>query len=162
MADGVIHLPPSDPSTGAKQDTGNGSLSSILTKLTDTLARFGVLGADGSGIASVSNAVPIGGVDTGGTARTALTNASGVLQSGIAKGTSYSSAALEASAVVSASAGACVVTAPTVTTLIDSIGVAAVPSVTNATNDVEFSVTGKLATSIDWAISSVHVHLFSV
>ena len=59
-------------------------------------------------------------------------------------------------------AGACVVTAPTVTTLIDSIGVAAVPSVTNATNDVQFSVTGKLATSIDWAISSVHVHLFSV
>ena len=58
-------------------------------------------------------------------------------------------------------AGACVVTAPTVTTLIDSIGVAAVPSVTNATNDVEFSVTGKLTTSIDWAISSVHVHLFS-
>lgn len=59
-------------------------------------------------------------------------------------------------------AGACVVTAPTVTTLIDSIGVAAVPSVTNATNDVQFSVTGKAATSIDWAISSVHVHLFSV
>ena len=59
-------------------------------------------------------------------------------------------------------AGACVVTAPTVTTLVDSIGVAAVPSVTNATNDVQFSVTGKLATSIDWAISSVHVHLFSV
>ena len=104
MADGVIHLPPSDPSTGAKQDTGNGSLASILTKFTDTLARFGVLGANGSGIASTTNAVPVGGVDTGGTARTALTNASGVLQSGIAKGTSYSSAALEASAVVSASA----------------------------------------------------------
>lgn len=142
MGDAVIHLPPSDPSTGAKQDTGNGSLASILTKLTDTLARFGVLGANGSaiasvtngvpvtpetastwnvsdraarllgaitgangsGIASTTNAVPVGGVDTGGTARTALTNASGVLQNSAAKGTAYSSAALEASAVVSASA----------------------------------------------------------
>lgn len=104
MADGVVHLPPSDPSTGAKQDTGNGSLASILTKLTDTLARFGVLGANGSSIASTTNAVPVGGIDTGGTARTALTNASGVLQNSAAKGTAYSSAALEASAVVSASA----------------------------------------------------------
>ena len=61
MADGVIHLPPSDPSTGAKQDTGNGSLASILTKFTDTLARFGVLGGDGATIASFSNALPIFG-----------------------------------------------------------------------------------------------------
>lgn len=61
MADGVVHLPPADPSTGAKQDTGNGSLASILTKFTDTLARFGVLGADGTSLASATNAVPIVG-----------------------------------------------------------------------------------------------------
>ena len=74
--------------------------------VSDRAARLlgALTGANGSSIASVSNAVPVGGVDTGGTARTALTNAAGVLQSGIAKGTSYSSAALEASAVVSASA----------------------------------------------------------
>ena len=104
MADGVVHLPPADPSTGVKQDTGNGSLASILTKLTDTLARFGVLGANGSGLASTTNAVPVGGVDAGGTARTLLTNASGATQVGFHQGTAYSSAAAESSAVISASA----------------------------------------------------------
>lgn len=89
--------------TNIAKETG-GNLAAILDKFTDTLARFGVLGANGSSLASTTNAVPVGGVDTGGTARTALVNAAGVLQSGIAKGTSYSSAALEASAVVSASA----------------------------------------------------------
>ena len=60
-------------------------------------------------------------------------------------------------------AGAATVTTGTVTTLIDTIGVAGVPSAVAATNDVSLRVQGKAGpTEIDWCISAVHVHLFSV
>lgn len=64
----------------------------------------GLLGANGSSIATAANPVPIGGIDSSSTARPVLTSAAGNVQVSSAKGTSYSSAALEISRVVSASA----------------------------------------------------------
>lgn len=64
----------------------------------------GLLGANGSAIASVTNAVPVGGKDGSGSAQPFLVNASGVAQTSAAKGTSVSSTAAESSHVISASA----------------------------------------------------------
>lgn len=59
-------------------------------------------------------------------------------------------------------AGGAAVTVGAVTTIIDTIGVAGVPSVAAAGNDMVFSVTGKAGpTDIDSAISCVHLHLFA-
>ena len=59
-------------------------------------------------------------------------------------------------------AGAATVTTGTVTTLVDTIGVAGVPSAVASTNDVSVRVQGKAATEIDWCISAVHVHVYAV
>lgn len=64
----------------------------------------GLLGVNGTSIATGANPVPVGGIDGGGTARPLLTSAAGNMQTAPAKGTSYSSPALEISKVVSASA----------------------------------------------------------
>lgn len=64
----------------------------------------GLLGVNGTSIATGANPVPVGGIDGSGTARPLLTSAAGNAQTAPAKGTSYSSAALEISKVVSASA----------------------------------------------------------
>jgi hypothetical protein len=69
--------------------------------LTLLMVAFGV---NGSSIATAANPVPIGGIDSSSTARPVLTSAAGNVQVSSAKGTSYSSAALEISRVVSASA----------------------------------------------------------
>ena len=60
-------------------------------------------------------------------------------------------------------AGSATVTTGTVTTLVDTIGVAGVPSAVASTNDVSFRVQGKAGpTQIDWCLSAVHVHLYAV
>lgn len=60
-------------------------------------------------------------------------------------------------------AGAATVTTGTVTTLVDTIGVAGVPSAVASTNDVSLRVQGKAGpTEIDWCLSAVHVHLYGV
>jgi hypothetical protein len=80
--------------------------TSSVWNISDRAARLlgAITGANGSGVASITNAVPVGGIDGGGTARTVLTNAAGATQIGFHQGTSYSSAAAESSAVISASA----------------------------------------------------------
>jgi len=75
MADGVIHLPPTDPATGAKQDTGNTSAATTATQTTTT----------------ATNTSTLAGVVNAGAAITKQK-----------AGTSYNSAALEKSAVISA------------------------------------------------------------
>lgn len=64
----------------------------------------GLLGVNGTSIATGANPVPVGGIDGSGTPRPLLTSAAGNMQTAPAKGTSYSSPALEISKVVSASA----------------------------------------------------------
>ncbi len=75
MADGVIHLPPADPSTGAKQDTGNASAATTATQTTTTATNTSTLAG-------------------------AVNSAAVVVKAKI--GTAYSSAAAESSAVISA------------------------------------------------------------
>jgi len=64
----------------------------------------GLLGANGSAIASATNAVPVGGKDSGGTSQTVLVSAAGIVQVQSATGTASTSTAQEASRVISASA----------------------------------------------------------
>ena len=64
----------------------------------------GLLGVNGTSIATGANPVPVGGIDGSGTARPLLTSAAGNMQTAPAKGTTVSSSAAEASHVISASA----------------------------------------------------------
>lgn len=64
----------------------------------------GLLGANGTSIATAANPVPIGGIDGSGRAVPLLTSAAGNMQTAPAKGTTVSSSAAEASHVISASA----------------------------------------------------------
>lgn len=64
----------------------------------------GLLGVNGTSIATGANPVPVGGIDGSGTARPLLTSAAGNAQTAPAKGTTVSSSAAEASHVISASA----------------------------------------------------------
>ena len=74
------------PATEAKQDTGNSSLSTL------------------AGIVAAGKAAVTAATTAGGSAVSLLASAAGLLQVSTAKGTSYSSAASDSSAVVSASA----------------------------------------------------------
>jgi hypothetical protein len=82
--------------------TGGSDGTNARTLLTDTSGRQVAVGAAATGAAVAGAPVYVAGIDGGGLARPLLTSAAGNVQTAPAKGTSYSSAALEISKVVSA------------------------------------------------------------
>lgn len=111
---GAVSAPDATLPAGAVQIAGIGQTAAPTAVTTGRAVRawfsligaqmVGLLGANGSAIASTTNAVPVGGKDSGGTAQTVLLSAAGIVQIQPATGTAVTSTASEASHVISASA----------------------------------------------------------
>ena len=101
----VSNLPATQPVSGTvTANVGSSGSLALDATLTGGTQIAIAKGAAAAGASASGNPVLVGGVDLGGLVRSLLTSAAGIQQVSAAKGTSYSSAALEISKVVSASA----------------------------------------------------------